>query len=234
MSIIFIVILAINAFAGDWQRDQHGWWYRNNDGSYPASKWEMINGSWYHFNTYGYMETGWINDGGTWYYCSDNGNMAHDTWIDGVYYVGSNGAMYVNTTTPDGYKVGTDGRYIASSRSGNSFLPKNEIVGTYEYIEETDYINNVKGLEGERNFNQYKLLLFPDNKCVVLFRNFFRTHTWNGEFAYDRNTGLITCYLDNDSVDIYQFIDNYTLDPIKSYFDNDNYLAKISNEPNYD
>ncbi len=114
-SIIFILILAMNVFAGSWQRDQHGWWYRFDNGSYPASKWEMINGSWYHFNSYGYMETGWINDGGTWYYCYGDGSMAHDTWVDGTYYVGSTGEMYVNATTPDGFKVGADGTKKKSS-----------------------------------------------------------------------------------------------------------------------
>ena len=68
-----------------------GWWWRNQDGSYPVSQWMEINGKWYYFNENGYMRTGWISVGGLWYYCDQSG------------------AMLANTTTPDGYQVDGNG-----------------------------------------------------------------------------------------------------------------------------
>ena len=54
---------------GKWIQDKRGWWYRRDDGSYPANEWEKINGKWYCFDADGYMRTGWILWDGWWYYC---------------------------------------------------------------------------------------------------------------------------------------------------------------------
>lgn len=75
-----------------WKKDQTGWWYRNDDGSYTVNNWQYIGGQWYYFSENGYMATGWIDWSGKQYYC--------DT---------TEGYMFVNTWTPDGYEVGTDG-----------------------------------------------------------------------------------------------------------------------------
>ncbi len=68
---VLAVLCASAAWAGSWQKDSVGWWWLNDDGSWPASEWEEI--------------------GSAWYYFDGNGYMAHDTWI-GQYYVGSDGA----------------------------------------------------------------------------------------------------------------------------------------------
>ena len=51
-----------------WKQNTKGWWYQNADGSYPANKWEKINGKWYYFDANGYMVNGWKSIGGKWYY----------------------------------------------------------------------------------------------------------------------------------------------------------------------
>ena len=55
-----------------WIQDSTGWWYRNNDGSYPKETWQLINNLWYYFNSNGYAVTGWqqIKYGGSlrWFY----------------------------------------------------------------------------------------------------------------------------------------------------------------------
>ena len=58
-----------------WQHNGKGWWYRNEDGSYPKSQWMLIDGKWYHFDEKGYMQTGWIVSVGNWYYLKKNGAM---------------------------------------------------------------------------------------------------------------------------------------------------------------
>lgn len=79
------------AYAADWKKDNIGWWWQEDNGTYPVNTWKMLNGKWYYF--YG------------------NGYMASNVWI-GNYYVGSDGAMLANTRTPDGYLVGADGAWI--------------------------------------------------------------------------------------------------------------------------
>ncbi len=78
-----------------WQKSGGRWWYRNEDGSWPADAWQRIDGAWYHFDASGYMQTGWVRDGDAWYYLKPSGAMATgwqkigDAW----YYLRSSGAM---------------------------------------------------------------------------------------------------------------------------------------------
>lgn len=72
-----------------WQKNDRGWWYVHEDGSYTTSAWEKIDGKWYYFDEEGYMlESKWVYDGGN------------------AYYVGGSGAMVTNRTL----KLDGDGR----------------------------------------------------------------------------------------------------------------------------
>ena len=52
--------MGLTAWAGTWKSDQNGWWYQNDDGSYPISTWQWIDGNGdsigecYYFNEAGY------------------------------------------------------------------------------------------------------------------------------------------------------------------------------------
>ncbi|MEY8338647.1 hypothetical protein AALB16_11605 [Lachnospiraceae bacterium 62-35] len=54
----------ITALAGQWKENEKGWWYDNEDGTYPASCWKWIDGNGdgiaecYYFNKDGYMLAG--------------------------------------------------------------------------------------------------------------------------------------------------------------------------------
>lgn len=88
---------ASNPFASitGWQLDNVGYWYRNYDGTYPASAWQQINGFWYYFNASGYMAVNqWVVTNG--YY----------------YYVGADGKMLTNTRTPDNFYVDANGMWV--------------------------------------------------------------------------------------------------------------------------
>lgn len=54
MSIIG-VIMAVPAFAGEWRHEDKGWWYENDDSTYPVNQWQNINGKQYYFDSNGYM-----------------------------------------------------------------------------------------------------------------------------------------------------------------------------------
>ena len=54
------IAIGMTAWAGTWKSDQNGWWYQNEDGSYPAATWQWIDGNGdgigecYYFNEAGY------------------------------------------------------------------------------------------------------------------------------------------------------------------------------------
>ena len=35
-------MMSISAYAGEWKQDNTGWWYQNDDGSYPANTWQCL------------------------------------------------------------------------------------------------------------------------------------------------------------------------------------------------
>ena len=113
---------------GEWVKNDTGWWFRYNDGTWPASRWaELVwNGvsSWYYFNADGYMETGWLNEGGHWYYLHPYSDGTQGYMYTGWHEIGGKwyffntvsggplGSMAAGTTTTDGYTVGADGAWI--------------------------------------------------------------------------------------------------------------------------
>ena len=113
---------------GEWVKDEKGWWYKRQDGSYPKSSWgyEAYNGQsyWYYFLDSGYMAAGWVDLNGSKYYLfpgSDGwmGRMLTGwQWVDGYcYYFGTDsgnneGHLYRNEKTPDGYQVDKEGRWV--------------------------------------------------------------------------------------------------------------------------
>ena len=103
----------VSVQAASWKQNKTGWWWQEDNGSYPVSQWKVINGKWYAFDERGYMRSGWFlsngkwyylgaaNDGsmktgwqlinGSWYYLNPgNGDMATNQWI-GIYYVNGSG-----------------------------------------------------------------------------------------------------------------------------------------------
>lgn len=46
---------AMPAMAAEWKQDNTGWWYQEDNGSYPTNSWKWINGKCYYFDSNGYM-----------------------------------------------------------------------------------------------------------------------------------------------------------------------------------
>ena len=46
--------------AGGWKQNKTGWWWEEDNGSYPTKSWKNIGGTWYYFDGNGYMVTGWL------------------------------------------------------------------------------------------------------------------------------------------------------------------------------
>lgn len=103
-----------------WKRNDTGWWYVRQNGSYPTNRFEYISdnrswfyfdkdgymyadswlkhsdGKWYWFDEKGYMATEWVKIAGSWYYFNRDGSMATG-WVkyyDNWYYLDAvNGDM---------------------------------------------------------------------------------------------------------------------------------------------
>ncbi len=101
MSATIVLSSTIVSLAGEWKQTGKGWKYDNGNGNYTISNWQKIDNKWYHFN--------------------QDGDMSHDTWIDGKYYVGADGAMYADTTTPDGKKVDSTGLIINDNAAKSEY-----------------------------------------------------------------------------------------------------------------
>ena len=139
-------------YSGAWIKNNHGWWYRYIDGTWPAGKWAQIHGKWYVFDKDGYMRTGWIQTTGGWYYCDNSGAMCTGwvrvgfTW----YYMNTQGKMqtgwiflgskwyYLNGSgamQTGWYKVGNTWYY--SSSSGAMQTGWQKIGGIWYYLRES-------------------------------------------------------------------------------------------------
>ncbi|MBS6953509.1 MAG: CAP domain-containing protein [Enterocloster asparagiformis] len=77
----FTVVTAFTSFAGQWQQDGNGWWWQNDDGTYPEWTWAWIDG-----DHDGIAEN---------YYFDENGYLCTTTDIPGVV-VNQDGAMMEN------------------------------------------------------------------------------------------------------------------------------------------
>ena len=121
-----------NSFVNDgkshWMMDEHGWWLRFADNTYPKGSvrdsggvshcWEQINGKWWAFDETGYAKTGWLRDedyGGWFYMDLEHGMQTGWVLLDGAWYYfnpnsdGKRGIMYAGQRTPDGYYVDKNG-----------------------------------------------------------------------------------------------------------------------------
>lgn len=129
-----IITGAANSIANDgyshWMQDDHGWWLRFADNSYPKGQkrgtsgtayvWELINGSWWAFDENGYAKIGWLRDDtfGGWFYIDPERGM-QTGWVrlGGAWYYfhqvsdGRKGIMYAGRKTPDGYYVDENGAW---------------------------------------------------------------------------------------------------------------------------
>ena len=131
-STIGILTGTANSTANDgkshWMQDEHGWWLRFADSSYPKAEkrgtngiayaWEQVNGNWWAFDESGYIKTGWMRDedyNGWFYLDPEHGMQTGWVLIDGKWCYfhptsdGRKGILYVGRLTPDGYYVDENG-----------------------------------------------------------------------------------------------------------------------------
>lgn len=79
---VSIALMSFTAYAGQWRQDAIGMWWQNDDGSYPAGKWEWIDS-----NGDGVSES---------YYFNEAGYVLKDTTTPDGYTVNGNGEWVLN------------------------------------------------------------------------------------------------------------------------------------------
>lgn len=82
MAAVMTVGTASTAMAAEWKQDSKGWWWQNDDGSYPAASWQWLDG-----NHDGVAEC---------YYFDQTGYMLSNTETPDGYQVNADGAWVVN------------------------------------------------------------------------------------------------------------------------------------------
>ena len=95
--------------AGGWKQNKTGWWWEEDNGSYPTKSWKNIGGTWYYFDGNGYMVTGWLKLPSGWYYLTESGAMATG-WVQVGniwYYMNESGVMQVDTWIGNNYVDGS-------------------------------------------------------------------------------------------------------------------------------
>ena len=125
----------VNDGKSHWMQDEHGWWLRFADSSYPKAEkrgtngiayaWEQVNGNWWAFDESGYIKTGWMRDedyNGWFYLDPEHGMQTGWVLIDGKWHYfhptsdGRKGILYVGRLTPDGYYVDENGVWDGKDR----------------------------------------------------------------------------------------------------------------------
>ncbi|MFI3096986.1 RICIN domain-containing protein [Streptococcus suis] len=149
----FVAIPERPAVVAGWKKDNKGWWYQNEDGSYPKNDWKFVDKKWYYFDNSGYMLTGWQTIKGEFYYLQPDGRMAASQWIKHLnnwYYVDKSGKRVKETWVGD-YYLKSDSKMATSQWIQTG--------GIWYYVDETGRKITNKWIDG--------YYLKPDSKMAT-------------------------------------------------------------------
>lgn len=98
------VLFSFASFAGEWKQDSKGWWWQNDDGSYPAGSWQWLDGNndgvseCYYFDQRGFLVVNSVVEG-----YKVNGDGA---WVE-------NGVVQTQENTQETIKIVTAGEVVS-------------------------------------------------------------------------------------------------------------------------
>ena len=131
--ILAFAVIPATVQAAGWKQNKNGYWWQENDYSYPRNQWKTIYGKQYHFNSSGYMDTGWKQIDGKWYYLgSKNDGVKKTYWqkVYGKYYwLGNDGAMRTGWQ-----KVYNKYYWLGSSNDGAMKTGWQKVYGKYYWL----------------------------------------------------------------------------------------------------
>lgn len=128
--ILLSAVMVMTSYAGSWQRNEKGWWWLEDNGSYPVSTWCWLDGNGdgisecYYFDNNGYMLANTITPDGY----QVNGDGA---WVDGSVVQTKRRKWY---SLEEAEKMALDYRYSHASDPNGTFVifdEETEITGEY-------------------------------------------------------------------------------------------------------
>lgn len=165
----------VNAAA--WKKNSTGWWWQEDNGSYPQNAFKQIKGQTYYFDGRGYMTTGWKKVNNNWYYFNPNGAMATgwkqvgNTW----YYLNGSGIMQTGWL-----KLGNTWYYL--NGSGAMLTGWQRIGGNWYYMNDSGSM-----LEGGWHWINGKCYYMYDSGAMA-------ANTWIGQYYVDGSGAWIQSY----------------------------------------
>ena len=127
-----MAFMVFPSYAGEWKQDNIGWWYQNDDGTYPVSSWfQDTDWKWYYFNETGYMQTEPI------------------TLSDGVTYTFNEDGSCIN-------------RWSGASNQTYYDYTDGEAKNLGGALAERDYLNSISGQEQPQESPSYPHALTPN------------------------------------------------------------------------
>ena len=117
-SLLISTVTVTTSYAGSWQNDGRGWWWLEDNVSYPANAWCWLDG-----NQDGVSEC---------YYFDGNGYMLANTVTPDGYQVNGNGAWIVN------------GSVQTKGRNGGKLTPEEATNIIYNYNNNSDYLQKAR------------------------------------------------------------------------------------------
>ena len=170
-----VALLDVNA--ASWKQNSTGWWWQEDNGSYPQNAFKQVNGQTYYFDGRGYMVTGWKKVNNNWYYFNPNGAMATgwkqvgNTW----YYLNGSGIMQTGWL-----KLGNTWYYL--NGSGAMLTGWQRIGGNWYYMNDSGSM-----LEGGWHW--------INGKCYYMYGSgAMAANTWIGQYYVDGSGAWIQSY----------------------------------------
>ena len=105
LTIGLTVLSATPVLAGQWKQNAKGYWYENDDSSYPSSAWRSIDGKWYYFNPQKGNNEGIMLKGWQWIESADKKERCYYMGEDNT----TEGILYTNTIISGKYTVNENG-----------------------------------------------------------------------------------------------------------------------------
>ena len=124
MGLTFAVAAALPAYAGTWRQDASGWWYQNDDGTYPAGGWQWIDGNGdgtaecYYFYSDGYMAYNNDIDG---YHVNDAGQWTVGDRVQKKTVAGTASSAATGTASAGAASAGASGAASSGLRGSGAF-----------------------------------------------------------------------------------------------------------------
>lgn len=139
---LFALSSLSTAFAGSWIQDNVGWWYQNNDGSYPTNGWARIDNLWYYFDEIGYClidtvtpDGFYVGPTGAWIGIPDSTDKAYENDSYNTEHAYNDATTSITFTTTEEHNWSANMPYVSgmtqNKPSNGSFWTVNVSTGKY-------------------------------------------------------------------------------------------------------